>query len=135
MSYITGIAVKQMTEAFSERLEDTGVTRIQWIAMFYLNQYGELNQRELGVHMNIKDSTVVRLIDRMERDGLIGRVRSSFDRRVSNLTLTEKGKSLWIELEPIGDAFLTQLGNGISKEEMEIFQQVLSRMVDNVTSK
>lgn len=124
-----------MTEAFSERLEDTGVTRIQWIAMFYLNQYGELNQRELGIHMNIKDSTVVRLIDRMERDGLIERVRSSFDRRVSNLTLTEKGKTLWIELEPIGEAFLNQLGTGISQEEMEIFQRVLNRMVDNVAPK
>lgn len=132
---MTGIAVKQITEAFGERLENTGVTRIQWIALFYLNQHETLNQRELGLLMNIKDSTVVRLIDRMERDELIVRLRSQNDRRISNLSLTSKGQALWQKLEPIGEIFLAQLEQGISSDEMEVFQRVLNKMVENVTQK
>lgn len=42
--------------------------------------------------MDIKDSTVVRLIDRMEKDQFVERDKDAKDRRITYITLIEKGK-------------------------------------------
>lgn len=123
-----------MTDAFGRRLEKSGITRIQWIAMFYLNEAHELNQRELGIKMGIKDSTVARLLDRMERDGLIERIKSESDRRISTVLLTEKGREAWLEIKFEGEWFNNKIMEGISLEDQETFDRVLNKMVLNVHS-
>lgn len=123
--------MKQLTDAFGRRLEKYGITRIQWIAMFYLDEAKELSQRELGIHMNIKDSTVARLLDRMERDGLVERLKTGSDRRVSTVTLSEQGQTLWQQIMPEGEAFSRQSMEGISPEDQETFDRVLAQMVEN----
>lgn len=99
--------------------------------MFYLDEAKELSQRELGIHMNIKDSTVARLLDRMERDGLVERLKTGSDRRVSTVTLSEQGQTLWQQIMPEGEAFSRQSMEGISPEDQETFDRVLAQMVEN----
>lgn len=108
------------------------MTRVQWIALYYLGKEEFISQKELAERMNVKESSVARLLDRMERDGLVERVRSEDDKRVTNLSLTEKGKQHRTELMPEGERFERLLHKGISEEEMQIFTTVLSRMVNNV---
>lgn len=124
--------MKMISEAFGRRLESKGITRIQWIALFYLGEDGDISQRELSIKMKVKDSSCARLMDRMERDGLIKRVKSSEDRRVTFVMLTEKGKTMREELLPEGEMFSNELLQGISNDELMIFESVLNRMLNNV---
>lgn len=109
-----------------------GTTRVQWIVLYYLGKDESISQKELGEKMNIKESSVVRLIDRMERDGLVERIKNEVDKRVTNLNLTSKGKEYRLNLLPEGEKFQDLLSRGISDEEMKIFLDVLSKMVYNV---
>lgn len=123
--------MKQITDAFGRRLESKGITRIQWIALYYLGKSKSLNQNELAKLMDIKGSTVARLIDRMERDELVVRTRDEKDRRVSILTITEKGLEIREELLPEGQIFSDEVMDGISEEEIIIFNNVISKMLEN----
>lgn len=123
--------MKQIVEAFGQRLSESGVTRIQWIALYYLGLYGKISQRELSNMMNVKDSSAGRLLDRMERDGLVERVRSQEDRRIVRVQLSEKGKAYREELIPLGVAFNNDLVEGISEEDLQVFENVLDKMVTN----
>ncbi|WDU82004.1 MarR family transcriptional regulator [Caloramator sp. Dgby_cultured_2] len=58
----------------------------------FLLRDGRMSQKELSDKMNIKESTTVRLVDRMEKDGFIVRFKDSNDRRITYIELTEKGK-------------------------------------------
>lgn len=60
--------------------------------MYYLVRDGKMSQSDLGEKMDIKDSTVVRLIDRMEKEQFVERVKDAKDRRVTHVLLTEKAK-------------------------------------------
>jgi len=82
--------------------------------------------------MNIKESSVARLLDRMERDGLVKRIKNENDKRITNLNLTDKGKQFRVKLLPEGEKFEKLLHKNISDEEMEIFMMVLVRMVNNL---
>ncbi len=123
--------MKQIVEAFGQRLSESGVTRIQWIALYYLGLYGKISQRELSNMMNVKDSSAGRLLDRMERDGLVERVRSHEDRRIVLVQLSEKGKAYREELIPLGVAFNNDLVEGISENDLKVFEKVLTKMVTN----
>lgn len=133
MGHITENATKQISEAFGRRLKDTGVTRIQWIALYNICKYQPISQRELSVLMSVQDSSATRLLERMERDGLIERFQSEVDKRVIMVQLTALGEETFERLLPYGDAFNNDLVAGISEKELIIFENVLQQMIQNIS--
>lgn len=109
-----------------------GVTRVQWIALYYLGREESISQKELAERMNIKESSVARLIDRMERDSLVERIKNEDDKRITNLRLTDKGIQYRIRLLPEGEEFEKLLYKNISDKDMRTFITVLSKMVSNL---
>lgn len=109
-----------------------GVTRVQWIALYYLGREESISQKELADRMNVKESSIARLLDRMERDELVERIKNENDKRITNLRLTDKGKKYRIKLLPEGEKFEQLLYKNISDEEMQVFTTVLYKMVNNI---
>lgn len=46
--FINSNLSKKMENILNARLIQFGVTRVQWMAMYYLLKYGDFNQNELG---------------------------------------------------------------------------------------
>jgi DNA-binding MarR family transcriptional regulator len=59
-----------------------------------LEEFGSLSQKEVSEHLAMDPSDIVPLIDHMEQDGLLLRVRDEQDRRRYSLNLTEEGHKL-----------------------------------------
>lgn len=133
VGFITNRQSKKLAEAFNNRLLPFGVTRVQWIAMYYLYKHKSLSQMELAEKMDIKPSTLARLVDRMERDGYVQRMKNNEDRRIFIVSFTEKGEKFWKDLLPEGEKMGKIFSNNISDEDMGVFMKVLNQMVDNVT--
>lgn len=70
------------------------VTPPQLDALLVLREFGELTMGELCQKMYLACSTATDLIDRMERNELIERVRDTNDRRVIRLRVLPKGSSV-----------------------------------------
>lgn len=133
IGFITNTTMKFVSEDFNRRLEAKGSTRIQWIALYFLNEENKpISQKELASLMNIKDSSVARLVDRMERDGLIKRVENPKDKRVKFLELTNNGRNQIEALLPEGKYFSDLLLEGITNEELLTFYKVLDKMSINI---
>ncbi len=132
IAFITNKSAKKLADEFNRRLQENGTTRVQWIALFYIGKAGEISQKELSDYMDIKESSMVRLIDRMEKEELVERRKDSEDRRITKIILTDKGKFLKEELMTRGQVFKDDVLKGISKENLEIFKEVLQRMTDNI---
>lgn len=131
--FINSKTSKKMANMFNERLVPLGVTRVQWIAMYYLLKHGDLSQKELGEKMDIKESTVARLLDRMEEEGLIIRIQVKEDRRVKYIKLTPKGRERIEELLPEGQKMSELFSMGITEEEIQVFKRVLDKFMENIS--
>lgn len=131
--FINSKTSKKMADMFNERLIPLGVTRVQWIAMYFLLKYGELSQKELGERMDIKESTVARLLDRMEGEDLVIRNQTPEDRRVKYIKLTTKGKEKIEDLLPEGQKMSEFFSMGITEEEIEVFKRVLQKFMENIS--
>ena len=59
-----------------------------------LEHTGSLSLSELSSALRAQNSTLTGIIDRMEREGVVERVRSTEDRRVVRIHLTDKGRRL-----------------------------------------
>jgi len=59
-----------------------------------LNKMGPIPPSKIAQHIMLNSSTVTGVIDRLENEGFLKRMRNSKDRRVITIALTEKGREL-----------------------------------------
>jgi len=75
--------------------------------------------------MITRDPDITRLLDRLERRGLISRCRETKDRRMVMARITPDGLKLLARLdEPVGDAHRKQLGH-LGRERLRALTQLL----------
>ncbi|WP_110932873.1 MarR family winged helix-turn-helix transcriptional regulator [Paenibacillus bouchesdurhonensis] len=133
IGFITNTASKKIVDAFNTRLRENNVTRVKWIALFFIGEEKNISQKELAHKMNANESSIARLMERMERDDLCVRTRDTADRRIIRINLTAKGEQLRTELLPLGENFHEDATEDISPTDLEIFKNVLEKMVSNLT--
>lgn len=132
LGFITNIASKRLSEEFNRRLEPYGITRVNWIAIYYIGENNGISQRELANKMDVNESSIARLLDRMEKEELTFRTKDPNDRRAARVYLTGKGEKLRISLIPLAEEFQNDVTRGLSAYELEIFKKVLDKMVENL---
>jgi DNA-binding MarR family transcriptional regulator len=112
-----------------------GLTHAQWIPLFKLHLGQASTVAELARECNLDAGAMTRLLDRMEAKGLVARVRSSQDRRVVNLELTEEGRRTASQIPPVlcqvQNAFLQPL----SIAEWTQLKDLLRRVLDNALAR
>ena len=88
----------------------------------------------LARQMCLNNSTVVRILDGLETKGLVLRTRSTHDRRIVHVTLTDKG-SLIIDQSPnVAQNLLLKGLNMLSENRLHIIATGLSQLVNLLDS-
>src|SRR5699024_5092226 len=121
-----------MNDAFNNVVLKYGLTRSQCIAMYYINSAGSTNQKDLAKQMNIRESTMTGLLDRMERDGLIERKPDKEDMRRKSISLSKKGVEELDNISHVSEEFIKEATDKIDDESIGIFNKVLDKMVESV---
>jgi DNA-binding MarR family transcriptional regulator len=114
----------------SALLKSRGISAPQYNALRILRGAGEagLPCGEIAARMVTRDPDVTRLLDRLQRRGLIARGRGADDRRVVSTRITPEGLALLDELdEPVRDTHVKQLGF-LSRPEVEGLLDHLTRV-------
>jgi len=114
LRYISGI-VKQKGR---ELLSDYKITPPQFLALQWLFEEGDMTIGELSNRMYLAFSTTTDLIDRMEKNELVRRVKDPHDRRVVRIHLLEKGRVLIDEVIRKRQAYLQGVLSHFSPDEL-----------------
>ncbi len=88
--------LRQMVDA---ELRSSGLTEATWRPLVYLGRHGEgIRQKDLAQALGIEGPSLVRLLDNLERRGLIERREDEADRRARAIYLTSQGRDLqkWV---------------------------------------
>jgi DNA-binding MarR family transcriptional regulator len=120
---------RRVTKEVARSAELTGP---QLTVLKVLEGVGDLSLSELSERIRAQNSTVTGIIDRMEREGLVVRARSTEDRRVVNIQLTEKGARIAREIavEPM-EIFRSAL-ESLSAGEMRDLLRILTKIAQRV---
>lgn len=90
--YSTTIAINR---AYKPLLDDLGVTYPQYLVLTALSESDGLTIGAIADRLALEPSTITPLVKRLEQAGFVGRQRNADDERQVNVTLTEKGRSLY----------------------------------------
>ncbi len=97
-----------------------GVTLSQCVTVEVLHEAGPQPMRELAARLGVDTSTVTRVVDVLERDGLVRRTRDAQrDSRRVFVSLTEAGRRLARRLEACADAYCERILARIPGERRE----------------
>lgn len=100
--------------AIDKRLKDLGVGQSGWMTIAMIAKAKEpLSQRALADLLGIEGPSIVSMLDRLERDGLVRREPSPLDRRVKLAHLTDDGRALYAKVRKEADAFRSAMLDGL----------------------
>jgi len=114
LRYISGI-IKQKGR---EILNNFTITTPQFIALQWLLEHGDMTIGELSNKMYLACSTTTDLVDRMENNHLVERVKDPRDRRVVRIHLLEEGKRVIDEVIKKRQLYLQDVLKNFSEEEI-----------------
>lgn len=121
----------RLLAAFDTEMTGKGITGAQWVILMRIANGCGTTAAELCRFSRYDTGSMTRMLDRLEEKGLIRRIRSSQDRRVAHLELTEEGRGLYPLLPPVAIKVLNAHLKGFTSEELELFKGFLKRMRAN----
>ena len=107
---------------------DYTVPQISALQIIYSK--GPVKLTELSKEMKLANSTVSGIIDRLEKQGLVERIRSNDDKRIVYLTLSSKNDSLKNHIHWAVNNYLSGLVDKGSPEDIEIIISGLTTLID-----
>ena len=75
-------------------LEKAGIGMTQWVVLSLVDNGIATTGKSLSRNMGHDNGAMSRLVDQLEANGLLERIRDDSDRRVCNLAVTEAGKKM-----------------------------------------
>ncbi|MBO5917301.1 MAG: MarR family transcriptional regulator [Oscillospiraceae bacterium] len=105
----------------------------QAMVLTALGEEGEMPISQLAQCTGSTNSTVSGIVDRLERMGLVKRVRSEQDRRVIYVALTESSRAMERAVEPDVNAQMSRMLTDLTAQELEKIRgalETLERVLD-----
>lgn len=93
----------------------------------------DITQSELAERICIQPATATKMLQRMERSGLIQRRNDPEDQRVSRVYLTDQGRALCQPYQELWDRLEQYSIQGLSLEERVLLRRLLMQVRDNLS--
>jgi DNA-binding MarR family transcriptional regulator len=133
-----GFLLKDVSRGYVRRFEQhaaaISLTLVQCRALAQLEKNEGISQTRLAELIDVEPMAMVRILDRMEADGVLERRSDPDDRRARCLHLTAKAKPLLEEIWRLAALTRAETFAGVARDEREAFIRVLERLDANLTA-
>lgn len=101
------------------------------VGALYIN--GELNMTELAHTVLKQNANITRIVDKLEKNKFVIRNSVKGDRRAFNLSLTDVGKELFENVEPLINENYIEMTSCNSKEDEATALKVIKNMINHLS--
>ncbi len=116
---------KEIVRQYRKPLEPLDLTYTQYIVMMVLWEFGGMTEGELGKKVRLASGTLAPLLKRLEKQGLIDRIRPENNERKLLLKLTPDGEALRQKALAVPSAMKTCIR--MPKEELLLLRELLNK--------
>ena len=132
LPYLLNRAGARIAAAFGEEMRPLGASLQIWRVLAALREQDGQRMGDLSRTTSIEVSTLTRLVDNMEKAGLVARRRDAGDARAVALHATTVGRRLTRRILPIAERYETVALKGFTAAEQSVLKQALRRLYDNI---
>lgn len=136
-----GLEIRKLDHMLSRNLtanvKESGIDEMTimhgWIIRYlYENREKEIFQKDIEKNFSVGRSTITNIIKLMEKRGYLCREAVEKDARLKKVLLTEKGIQAHETIEALIDRMNERTLDGISDEELRVFDQVVEKLKENI---
>jgi MarR family transcriptional regulator, 2-MHQ and catechol-resistance regulon repressor len=109
-------------------IEQHGLTQPQFGVLEMLGHLGPMTIGDIGKRMLVTGGCVTVILDNLEKDGLVERIRSVEDRRVIKVQLTDKGQSTFTNVFGKHAHRVAELASVLTEEEQRQLSTLLRKL-------
>ncbi|MBX3441100.1 MAG: MarR family transcriptional regulator [Planctomyces sp.] len=133
VGYWIHMTARMYDRVMHQELLPEGITHRQCQVLAWLAHEGELSQVDLADRMNIEPPTLVRILDRMERDGLIERQGCPGDRRRKIIRPLPAAQPVWRKLVECFRRVRERATRNLTAEQRRTLQELLQLVQANLS--
>jgi len=133
-SFITGKASTAIARRLQKKFNVSGlnITIEQWSVLYHLWKQEGISQQEL-CNATFRDKpSITRLVDNLEKLGLVKRVAAENDRRINLIYLTKQAQKIQEETMKLAEETLNEALETVPVEKVDICKDVLQIVYDNL---
>lgn len=132
LARLTRLAARGFNRALQIRLSGHGISFGQWIFLRILWTEDGQSQRELSRLAGVTEPTTHTALQRLDGLGLIKRRNLPGNNRRQHVFLTEQGKALRQQLEPMAVEVNDVAAEGLDEDTQRVLRNALLRMIENL---
>src|SRR5262245_10381098 len=134
LPYLLNRAGSRIATSFSERIRPLGASLQMWRVLAALREKDGRRMGDLSDTTSIEVSTLTRLVDSMEKKGLVARRRDAEDARAVVLHLTAAGRRLATRILPIAEHYESAALAGFPEAEADKLKAALRQLYANMAA-
>lgn len=131
LGFIINHAGRRLSQLLALHYQPYDITTEQWSVLNRLSEQDGISQKDLAQRSEKDQTNITRIVDHLERKGLVERHSNAEDRRSFLLFITDKGKLLNQELLPIEKEVVNSALQGLSEEHIELLRDMLIQITRN----
>ncbi len=125
------LALSSLQAQIDREMNPHDLTAMQWQPLYLVAMGRAQTAADLAREMQVDTGATTRMIDRLAAKGLLTRERSSSDRRLVKLVLTEAGQTAAREVPEVLCRSLNSHLDGFSAAELDQLKHLLTRVITN----
>ena len=111
---------------------ETGITVDQWVLLKIIHENGQIAQVDIAQIAQKDTASVTRILDLLQKKGLIRRLDDDLDRRKYMISLTPTGREFVAKTLPKVNQIRSKIIAGLSKEDIQTLKRILDKIRRNV---
>ncbi|MBC7465093.1 MAG: MarR family transcriptional regulator [Bdellovibrio sp.] len=119
-----------LRERLAERITEFGLIPSHLGVLKLLKGLGDHSQNQLADQLGIDKATMVKLIDRLEKQKFIKRAQDSSDRRVWRVGITPNGEKLLLKVSAIRGEVETKFLSSLTADEVKVLRKCIPQLLD-----
>jgi DNA-binding MarR family transcriptional regulator len=104
----------------------------RWRTLSILAEVEGMTITALAEHTFIERSALSRLLEIMEREGLVSRRTRASDRRITEVSITKKGTKTFLTMLPIRREIFRRAARGLEAGDIETLMRNIQHLVGNL---
>jgi DNA-binding MarR family transcriptional regulator len=132
--YLINLAAQRLKYELHQTFQAKGIdiTPEQWAVLNRLWEQDGLSQVELAERTFKDKPGTTRILNLLEKKGVVLRRRDADDGRVLHVFLTKAGRDLKEKLIPCAEEVLAKSGQNLTNEEVQQFKHILTKILNNL---
>jgi len=119
---------ENLGKSHTRRVSHLNLTNPQFNVLETLNSEGSMSLKDISKKLNVTGANITCVMDNLEKQNFAERIPSRTDRRIINAKMTETGKRVFNEINPLYVESITEETNNLNDDEKVQLLELLTKL-------